>query len=192
MKFLFFAFFVCFLSQAQAQTIAQPTEVNAMSAENTFYNLQPTALMGEPFPFEKLLGKIVIVLNVASECGYTPQYADWQRFYEANAEHGVEVIGVPCNQFGEQEPGGEKEIGAFCQKNYGVTFTMLQKADVSGENTSELYRFLTNPDLNGWNKEAPSWNFCKYVINREGKLVAYFPSKVLPGDDAFIETLSKL
>jgi glutathione peroxidase len=181
-------FFAPLLLSAQEAISVNATE---QPMENTFYSLKGTTLDGSELTFESLRGKTILVINVASECGYTPQYADWQKFYDANKEHNVEVIGVPCNQFGKQEPAEGREIAAFCQKNYGVTFTMLEKADVKGENASPLYQWLTNPDLNGWNKDVPSWNFCKYLISPEGKLIAFLDSEVLPGSSAFIEALSK-
>ncbi len=158
----------------------------------SFYQIQSRSLSGEPFSFEQLKGKIVVVLNVASECGFTPQYADWQKFYEQNADAGVVVLGVPCNQFGGQEPDDAATIATFCKKNYGVTFPMLEKQNVKGSQKSELYRYLTDPSLNGWNKDEPTWNFCKYVINREGKLEHFFESRVTPASESWIEAMSKM
>ena len=105
-------------------------------------------------------GKKVIILNVASECGYTPQYANWQKFHEAHGDK-VIVLGFPSNDFGAQEPGDNKQIASFCQKNYGVTFQLFDKITVKGENKHPLYKWLSTKELNGWNEKEPSWNFCK-------------------------------
>ncbi len=129
-------------------------------------------------------GKKIIVLNVASRCGYTPQYADWERFYRAHADQ-VVVLGFPCNDFMNQEPGTSEEIAEFCQKNYGVTFPMFEKVHVKGEQKAPLYRWLTDPQQNGWNSQEPAWNFCKYLLNEEGELTHFFGSKVKPDSPEF-------
>jgi glutathione peroxidase len=160
-----------------------------MDMKPTFHELSTvTTLMGETLDLNELKGKYIVVLNVASECGYTKQYADWQKFY-AESAGSVIVIGVPCNQFGGQEPGQSSEIATFCEKNYGVTFPILEKQDVKGDAVSPLYSWLTNPDQNGWNKAAPNWNFCKYLISPEGALLAFFDSEVLPSSSQFVEKL---
>lgn len=133
-------------------------------------------------------GKKVIILNVASECGYTPQYANWQKFHEAHGDK-VIVLGFPSNDFGAQEPGDNKQIASFCQKNYGVTFQLFDKITVKGENKHPLYKWLSTKELNGWNEKEPSWNFCKYVVNEKGELTNYFGSKVLPTDEVFLAAI---
>lgn len=133
-------------------------------------------------------GKKVIILNVASECGYTPQYANWQKFHEAHGDK-VIVLGFPSNDFGAQEPGDNKQIASFCQKNYGVTFQLFDKITVKGENKHALYKWLSTKELNGWNEKEPSWNFCKYVVNEKGELTNYFGSKVLPTDEVFLAAI---
>jgi glutathione peroxidase len=158
---------------------------------NTIYNLTVPTLDGASFDFSQHKGKYIVVLNVASECGYTPQYADWQKFYTENQANNVLVVGVPCNQFGGQEPGKSSEIAAFCQKNYGVTFPILEKQDVKGANVSPLYSWLTKPTENGWNSAVPRWNFCKYLIGPDGQLLAFFESDVLPSSSQFVEQLMK-
>ncbi|HMT54142.1 MAG TPA: glutathione peroxidase [Saprospiraceae bacterium] len=151
----------------------------------SFYDLKAMSLDGETIDMSKYKGKKVIILNVASKCGYTPQYADWQKFYESNKDQ-VEVLGFPCNQFLGQEPGSSDEIATFCQKNYGVTFQMFDKVDVKGDQQHAIYQWLTDPSKNGWNSEVPSWNFCKYLINEEGKLTHFFGSKIKPDNQEFI------
>ncbi len=151
----------------------------------SFYDLKAMSLDGESIDMSKYKGKKVIILNVASKCGYTPQYADWQKFYESNKDQ-VEVLGFPCNQFLGQEPGSSDEIATFCQKNYGVTFQMFDKVDVKGDQQHAIYQWLTDPSKNGWNSEVPSWNFCKYLINEEGKLTHFFGSKIKPDNQEFM------
>lgn len=158
------------------------------TAPSAFFNFTMNGLDGRHVSFEQFRGKKVILLNVASECGYTPQYADWEKFYEANKEE-VVVLGFPCNDFGAQEPGSATEIQSFCQKNYGVTFPMFEKVSVKGDAKAPLYRWLTDPQQNGWNSQEPSWNFCKYVVDEHGKLTHFFPSKVKPGDTEFLKAM---
>ena len=154
----------------------------------SFYQLTATSLDGEPVKLEQFRGKKIVVLNTASECGYTPQYADWQKWYEENKGRAV-VLGFPSNQFGEQEPGSAAEIGAFCQKNYGVTFPMFEKVDVKGDAKSPVYQWLTDPAKNGWNTEEPAWNFSKYVIDENGRLTHFFKSKIKPDSPEFREAV---
>ncbi|MEP7323222.1 MAG: glutathione peroxidase [Saprospiraceae bacterium] len=140
----------------------------------------------------KYKGKKVVILNVASACGYTPQYANWQKFQEIQGRDGlspVVVLGFPSNDFGQQEPGTDHDIATFCEKNYGVTFQMFEKITVKGENKHPLYKWLSTKELNGWNDKEPTWNFCKYVINEKGELTNYFGSKVLPTDEVFLKAI---
>jgi glutathione peroxidase len=164
----------------------QTTESNI--AKTSFYQFTLNGLDGTPIPMESYKGKKIIVLNVASECGYTPQYADWQKFYTEHQDKFV-VLGFPCNDFGHQEPGSAKEITTFCQKNYGVTFQMFEKVHVTGAEKSPVYQWLTDPAQNGWNNQEPSWNFCKYVINEQGELTHFFKSKIKPDSPEFLEAI---
>jgi len=152
---------------------------------HTFPYFDLTALDGTPLNTSDFKGKKIILLNVASECGYTPQYEDWQKFYDANKET-VVIIGFPCNDFAGQEPGTASEIQKFCQKKYGVTFPLTEKIHIKGNKISPVYQWLTDPAQNGWNKEMPSWNFCKYLIDEHGKLVRFFNANVKPADEAFL------
>ncbi|MFN3784318.1 MAG: glutathione peroxidase [Spirosomataceae bacterium] len=155
------------------------------TSKGSFHSFSATSLDGKKIDFSAYKGKKVIVLNVASKCGYTPQYADWQAFHEQYGDK-VVVLGFPTNDFMNQEPGSEEQIASFCQKNYGVTFQMFSKVDViKGNNQHPLYKWLSNSDLNGWNDKAPTWNFCKYVINEEGEVTHFFASGVLPKDPTF-------
>ncbi len=157
---------------------------NATAPSKSLYDFTVTSLDGKPVALKKYEGKKVIILNTASKCGYTPQYADWEKFYK---EHGdkVVVLGFPANNFMGQEPGSNSEIASFCQKNYGVTFPMFEKVSVKGDDKTPLYTWLTTKSMNGWNDQEPTWNFCKYVINEKGELTNFFNSKVKPDDAEF-------
>ncbi|MEM6298690.1 MAG: glutathione peroxidase, partial [Bacteroidota bacterium] len=116
---------------------------------------------------------------VASECGYTPQYEDLQNIYEqANGE--LIVLGFPANNFGGQEPGTNEEIKQFCTSRFSVDFPMYAKISVKGDDQHPLYKWLSTKSMNGWNDQSPEWNFCKYLIDEEGRLVKYYPSRVVP------------
>lgn len=157
---------------------------NAMAPTKTLYDFTVTSLDGKPVALKKYEGKKVIILNTASKCGFTPQYADWEKFYKQHGDK-IVVLGFPANNFMSQEPGSSTEIASFCQKNYGVTFPMFEKVSVTGDDKSPLYKWLTTKSLNGWNDEEPSWNFCKYVINEKGELTNFFASKVKPDNAEF-------
>ena len=124
----------------------------------------------------------------ASKCGFTKQYADWEAFFEKHGDK-VVVLGFPANNFGGQEPGTNEEIAEFCQKNYGVSFPMFEKIEVVGENQHPLYKWLSTKSLNGWNDKAPTWNFCKYVVDEKGNLTHFFASKIKPDDKEFLEAV---
>jgi glutathione peroxidase len=136
-------------------------------------------------------GKYLVFVNTASECGYTPQYKDLQDFHLKYSDSNVVVIGSPCNQFGGQEPGTAEEIGAFCQKNYGVTFMLTEKLEVKGSNQHALYQWLTQKAKNGAGDFEVKWNFNKFVVSPEGKLLHYFGSNVKPGDQEFLNVFKK-
>jgi glutathione peroxidase len=162
--------------------------INTM-AKGSFYDFKLQSLDGkETVDFAKYKGKKVIVLNTASACGYTPQYADWQAFHAKYGDK-IVVIGCPANNFGGQEPGTNTEIATFCQKNYGVSFQMLEKISVLGADQHPLYQWLSKKDLNGWNNEAPKWNFCKYVINEKGEVANFFASGVKPNSPEFLKAV---
>ncbi len=171
------------------KTISRPMETTLTdSTRTTVYQFTVNGLDGKPVSLDQYRGKFIVILNVASECGFTPQYADWEKFYEANKDH-VVVLGFPCNDFGGQEPGTATEITSFCQKNYGVTFPMFEKVAVKGDSQAPLYKWLTDPAQNGWNTQEPTWNFCKYLINEKGELVNFFASKVKPDNAEFLKAL---
>jgi glutathione peroxidase len=145
---------------------------------------------GAPVSLENYAGKVLLIVNTASECGFTPQYAGLQKLYEDYAARGLAVLGFPCNQFGKQEPGDALQIGSFCEKNYGVTFPMFEKIDVNGANAHPLYRWLTGeaPGLLGL--EAIKWNFTKFLVDRNGKVVKRYAPVTKP--DAIAADIDKL
>ncbi|MHA4738555.1 glutathione peroxidase [Dyadobacter sp. MSC1_007] len=162
---------------------------DAAAATQTLYDFKVKSLVGgKTVDLSKYKGKKVVILNVASKCGYTKQYADWEKF---NKEHGskVVVLGFPANNFGGQEPGTSEEIATFCSATYGVTFPMFEKVSVLGEDQAPIYKWLSTKELNGWNDKVPTWNFCKYVINEKGELTNFFASKILPTDPEFMKAV---
>lgn len=164
--------------------------MSASPTSQNFYSFSAKTLEGKPTDFSQYKGKKVLVVNVASECGYTPQYADLEKLSK-DYESKLVVLGFPCNQFGGQEPGSAAEIKTFCQKNYGVTFPVFEKVDVKGENAHPLYKWLADKNQNGAVGQEPDWNFCKYLIDEQGSVVAFYPSKVKPLDAELIGAIEK-
>lgn len=150
-----------------------------------------TSLAGQQVDLTQYLGKVLLIVNVASECGYTPQYAGLQALYDKYGPSGLMVLGFPCNQFGHQEPGSSAQIAQFCQKNYGVTFDMFEKVDVNGRNQCDLYKYLTAPDTNPKYAGPIQWNFEKFLIARDGAIAARFGSSVAPESKALVEAIQR-
>ncbi|UCE32504.1 MAG: glutathione peroxidase [Burkholderiales bacterium] len=146
----------------------------------TVYDFSAQTLVGRTMKLKEFRGKVLLVVNTASRCGFTPQYATLQALYERYRERGFVVLGFPCNQFGSQEPGPESEIAEFCQLNYGVTFPMFAKVEVNGDGAHPLFEHLRSaaPGLLG--TKAIKWNFTKFLIDREGKVVARYAPTVTP------------
>ena len=134
-------------------------------------------------------GNVVLVVNVASKCGLTPQYEKLQTLYAKYKDKGLRIAAFPANNFGGQEPGTNEEIKEFCSTEFGVTFPMFEKLSVKGFDKHPLYRWLSDASLNGWNNQEPSWNFCKYLINEKGELVKFFPSSVKPMDEEILSLI---
>ena len=142
-----------------------------LSAQSGFYDFVVNDIDGNPFEFSQLKGKKVMVVNVASKCGFTPQYEQLEKLYETYKDQGFVIIGFPANNFKEQEPGSNEEIKSFCSLTYGVTFPIMDKISVKGDDMSPVYQWLTEKDLNGESNSSVKWNFQKYLINSEGVLV---------------------
>lgn len=171
------------LSLAFISPMKTSTEVPA-----SFHEFEMTNIDGQPVSFAQFKGKKVLLVNVASRCGYTPQYESLQELHEKYGDK-VVVLGFPANNFGGQEPGSNQEIASFCESEYGVTFPMFEKISVKGIDKDPLYRWLSDSSLNGWNDQEPSWNFCKYLVDENGKLVKFFPSNVNPMSDQMIKAI---
>lgn len=155
----------------------------------SFYDLQATLTNGTSIDWSLLKGKKVLLVNTASDCGYTPQYAALQELQDRFTDRLV-VIGFPANDFKEQEKGDNASIATFCERNYGVRFLLTQKTSVvPGSMQHPVYRWLTDSTLNGWNTKSPSWNFSKYLVDEEGRLTHYFDPSVSPLSDAVIGAL---
>ena len=152
------------------------------ATQQSIYEFRMNSLEGKEIDFAQFKGKNLLIVNVASQCGYTPQYADLEKLHE---EFGgkVVVLGFPANNFGGQEPGSNLEIAEFCQKNYGVKFQMFEKISVKGEDQHPLYQLLKEKT-----GQEPSWNFCKYLVKPDGT-VKFFPSKVKPLDQEIVNAL---
>jgi glutathione peroxidase len=157
-----------FLAGAKAAPVATP------EAPMSLFDLSPKSLDGKPAPLSAYKGKVVLVVNVASECGYTPQYAGLEKLHEEYGKKGVAVLGFPSNDFGKQEPGSAEQIQKFCETNYGVKFPMFEKVVTKGGDASPVYKFLSA------NHGEPKWNFHKYLVGKDGQVKQAFPSKVEP------------
>ncbi len=151
----------------------------SMQASASLYDISINSLTGEAIDLSSFKGKKILIVNTASECGFTGQYEGLQELYNTYKDKLV-VIGVPCNQFGGQEPGTASEIQSFCKQNYGVTFLMTEKVDVKGENQHPLYKWLTSKELNGVSSSSVKWNFQKYLIDEKGNLIDYYYSITSP------------
>jgi len=146
----------------------------------SIYDFTVNDIHGKPVKLDRYRGKVMLVVNTASECGFTPQYKGLEAMYEKLHDKGLEVLGFPCNQFGGQEPGSEKEIAQFCELNYGVTFPMFAKVDVNGNNTAPLYKFLKSEKPGLLGSEAIKWNFTKFLVDREGNVVKRYAPNDTP------------
>jgi glutathione peroxidase len=165
-------------------SVAAPAAAGGPVSADSFYSLKTTTLQGQPAELSQYKGKVALVVNVASQCGLTPQYAGLQKLYDELKDKGFVVLGFPSNDFGGQEPGTAQEIEGFCQKNYGVTFPMFSKlVTKAGPEQSPIYTHL------GKTGSLPTWNFAKYVVDKDGNVVKFFNSKVTPDAPELRETI---
>jgi glutathione peroxidase len=142
---------------------------------DSLYSLSAKTLQGQPGDLSQYKGKVTLVVNVASECGFTPQYAGLEKLHQELAARGFSVLGFPSNEFGAQEPGSPQEIATFCEKNYGVSFPLFEKVITkAGPGQSPVYEFL------GRSGKLPTWNFAKYLVGKDGRVIQSYPSKVAP------------
>ncbi len=172
---------------ACAQTAPQNSELVTKWKDRSMYTIKTTTLEGAPVDLSQYQGKVVLVVNVASRCGFTSQYAGLQKLYDTYKDKGFVVLGIPSNDFGGQEPGSEKEIKEFCTTKYAVTFPMLSKEQTkAGSGQSEIYEFLGTRM-----GKLPGWNFSKYLVNKEGQPVAFYASTVAPDDKALAKAIEQ-
>lgn len=154
-------------------------------------NFEMKSLAGEPVKLSRYHGKVALMVNTASRCGLTGQYKQLQALHEKYAEQGLSILGFPANNFGRQEPGTDTEIATFCKENYGVAFDMFSKVSVKGEDQCDLYKFLTREETNGQFAGPIKWNFTKFLIGRDGKVVARFEPRTKPDSDQVIQAIER-
>ena len=187
----------CILSlwscQSNAQNNSDTKKAKTMTSPaqaETIYQFKVQDLYGKEFDFASLKGKKILVVNTASECGLTPQYKDLEAIYEKYKNSNFVIVGFPANNFGAQEPGSNEQIAKFCEMNYGVTFPMMSKISVKGDDMHEVYQFLTEKKRNGLQDSEVQWNFQKYLINENGELVKVISPKTLPTDPEIINWIT--
>ena len=144
------------------------------------YDFTARSLAGEDVPLKRFEGRVLLIVNTASACGFTPQYQGLETLHRDLSSRGLSVLGFPCNQFGGQEPGSAKDIAVFCESKYDVTFPMFDKIDVNGANAHPLYRYMENEKRGMWGTKSVKWNFTKFLVNRAGEIVARFGPAAKP------------
>ena len=168
--------------------VASRPDSGIQEATASIYDFKMPSITGEEIDFKQYKGKKLLIVNTASECGFTPQYEDLQKLHEVHGNKLV-ILGFPANNFGEQEPGTNSEIALFCKENYSVTFQMFSKISVEGSDMAPLYQWLTDKSKNGWNEEVPNWNFCKYYINEQGELMKFYASAINPMSEELLKDI---
>ena len=153
-----------------------------------FYSINFKNILGEEKSFKEFSGKKILIVNVASYCGYTRQYKDLQKLQDSYGDK-LQVIAFPCNDFGSQEPGNNSQIAQFCESNYSIKFPVMSKINIRKTPIHPVYKWLTNSDLNGWNNSKPKWNFYKYLIDEDGNLIKSFGSNTSPLSSEIIQSL---
>ena len=162
-----------------------------MAAEKTVYDFTLNSIDGQSAPLSAFKGKVVLLVNVASRCGFTPQYTALESIYEKYKDRGFVIVGIPANNFGGQEPGTNEEIKTFCSAKYHVTFPMMSKVSVKGSDITPLYQFLTDKNLHPQTGGEIGWNFTKFLIGPDGKVIARFDSKVTPDSPEVTSAIEK-
>lgn len=165
--------------------LATPVVTSAQA--KSFYDFTVKTIDGEAFPLSQLKGKKVLVVNVASKCGFTPQYKELQQLYDTYKDKNLVIIGFPANNFMWQEPGSNEEIAQFCSLKYGVTFPMMEKISVKGKEIAPLYQWLTEKSMNGKQDAPVQWNFQKFMIDEKGNWVGMLPSKTSPLSETIVQ-----
>ncbi|PTX62225.1 glutathione peroxidase [Kordia periserrulae] len=167
------------------------TKTQSTMEKGTIHQFTVKDITGNDFNLASVKGKKVMIVNTASECGLTPQYEQLQDVYETFKDKNFTIIGFPANNFGGQEPGSDQQIAKFCKANYGVTFPMMSKISVKGEDMHEVYQFLTQKSKNGLEDSEVAWNFQKYLINEKGKLEKVIPPTTLPNDEMIVSWIEE-
>lgn len=173
-------------NQAQNKVTNKITATQPMEKQ-TIYQFKVKDLEGNDFDFASLKGKKILVVNTASKCGLTPQYKQLEAIYNQYKNQNFVIVGFPANNFGQQEPGSNKDIAEFCERNYGVTFPMMEKISVKGTDMNAVYQFLTQKAKNGLKDSEVEWNFQKYLINEKGELEKVVAPQVLPTDAEIVD-----
>ena len=163
-----------------------PDDVGLNSYGEDFYNLTAKSIDGEIINFSQYKGKKILIVNVASKCGYTPQYEDLQVLHNKYSDK-VTILAFPSNNFGFQEPGSNDEIIEFCESKYGIEFQIFEKTDVRGKTSHPVYKWLSSSERNGWNDKSPRWNFFKYLVSKNGKLEGVYSSSINPLDKEILD-----
>lgn len=190
---LAFAFLALSPSIVKANEYIKQTSTMKESSKNqqSIYQFKVSDLYGNEFDFASLKGKKILIVNTASECGLTPQYEQLQSLYEEFGGDNFVIIGFPANNFGNQEPGSNEQIATFCKANFGVTFPMMDKISVKGDDMAPIYKFLTQKSLNGFADSNVEWNFQKYLIDEKGHVVQVINPRILPNDPEIKEWIKK-
>lgn len=186
--FIFLLSVIAFVQSCTGQKSETSKAKTKQLMGKTIYDYKVEALDGSKINFADFKGKKILIVNTASECGFTPQYADLENLYKQYKNHLV-IVGFPANNFGSQEPGSNQEIAAFCQKNYGVSFPMAAKVSVKGDDKAPIFKFLTEEELNGVKNSEILWNFTKFLLDENGKLIDTFVSTTKPTDEAITKYL---
>lgn len=178
--------------EQETVNVSEEEHRNEMPMEKEqIYQFKVADLYGNPFDFSSLKGKKIMIVNTASECGLTPQYAQLQELYDEFKDKNFTIVGFPANNFGRQEPGTNSQIASFCKENYGVTFPMMGKISVKGDDIHEVYQFLTQKSRNGLEDSEVQWNFQKYLLDEQGHLVRVIAPKTLPIDESIINWIKE-
>lgn len=195
MNRLYYTLIIVLISSCSviSKTPGEDKEIKESSSSNlkSIYSFKVTDINGHEFDFATLRGKKIMVVNTASKCGLTPQYQQLEELHQEFKDSNFVIVGFPANNFMEQEPGSNEEIAEFCQKNYGVTFLMMGKVSVKGDDMHEIYKFLTQKELNGVESSEVKWNFQKFLLNEEGNLVKVVGPRTLPTDPEIKKWISE-
>lgn len=188
MKSLFFAIAIL-LTASLSMVHAQDDTAESSESGGGLWEGTMKSIDGQDVDLSRYQGKVVVIVNVASRCGFTKQYAALEQLWQAHQDDGLVVLGFPCNQFGKQEPGSSKDIIEFCSTKFNVSFDMFEKTDVKGKNRNALYAKLCPLELEPKGAGDVKWNFEKFVVGKDGVAVARFPSRVAPEDEAFLKVI---